>query len=63
MMFRRSPDHTPVPVSRADVNGQPGLVAQQDGVTVTVFAFEVAGDRIKHIWAIRNPEKLRPWTA
>src|SRR5215475_8233670 len=44
------------------VNGQPGLVAQQDGVTVTVFAFEVAGDRIKHIWAIRNPDKLRPWT-
>jgi RNA polymerase sigma-70 factor (ECF subfamily) len=44
------------------VNGQPGLVAQQDGVTVTVFAIEVAGDRIKHIWAIRNPEKLRPWT-
>jgi hypothetical protein len=27
-----------------------------------VFAFEFAGDRIKHIWAIRNPEKLRPWT-
>ena len=45
------------------VNGQPGLVAQQDGVTVTVFAFEVAGDRIRHIWVIRNPEKLRPWTA
>ncbi|MEV4170474.1 RNA polymerase sigma factor SigJ [Nonomuraea sp. NPDC049709] len=45
------------------VNGQPGLVAQQDGVTVAVFAFEVAGDRIKHIWAVRNPEKLRPWTA
>jgi RNA polymerase sigma-70 factor (ECF subfamily) len=44
------------------VNGQPGLVAQQDGVTVTVFAFEVAGDRITHIWAIRNPDKLRPWT-
>jgi RNA polymerase sigma factor (sigma-70 family) len=44
------------------VNGQPGLIAQQDGVTVAVFAFDVAGDRIKHIWAIRNPEKLRPWT-
>jgi RNA polymerase sigma factor (sigma-70 family) len=44
------------------VNGQPGLVAQQDGVTVTVFAFDVAGDRIRHIWAIRNPEKLRRWT-
>ncbi len=45
------------------VNGQPGLVAQQDGVTVTVFAFAVAGDRITHIWAVRNPDKLRPWTA
>ena len=44
------------------VNGQPGLVAQQDGVTVTVFAFQIAGDQITRIWAIRNPEKLRPWT-
>ena len=44
------------------VNGQPGLVAQQAGVTVTVFAFDVAGDRIRHIWAVRNPDKLRPWT-
>ena len=34
------------------VNGQPGLVAQQDGITVTVFAFDIAGDRITHIWAI-----------
>ena len=46
------------------VNGQPGLVARQhDGAIVTVFAFDVVGGRIKHIWAIRNPEKLRPWTA
>ena len=44
------------------VNGQPGLIAQQDGVTVTVFAFAITGDRITHIWAIRNPDKLRPWT-
>jgi RNA polymerase sigma-70 factor, ECF subfamily len=44
------------------VNGQPGLVAQLDGVTVTVFAFDIAGDRIKQIWAVRNPEKLRTWT-
>jgi RNA polymerase sigma factor (sigma-70 family) len=43
------------------VNGQPGLVAQQDGMTVTVFAFDIEGDRIRHIWAVRNPEKLRPW--
>jgi RNA polymerase sigma factor (sigma-70 family) len=44
------------------VNGRPGLVAQRDGVTVVVAAFDVAGDRIKHIWAVRNPDKLRPWT-
>jgi RNA polymerase sigma-70 factor, ECF subfamily len=44
------------------VNGQPGLVAQQDGVIVTVFAFDVAGDRIRRIWVVRNPEKLRAWT-
>jgi RNA polymerase sigma factor (sigma-70 family) len=45
------------------VNGQPGLVMQQDGVTITVFAFGITEDRISRIWAIRNPEKLRPWTA
>jgi len=50
-----------VTILERTVNGQPGLVAQQDGITVTVFAFEVAGDRIKHIWAVRNPEKLQPW--
>ena len=44
------------------VNGQPGLVAQQDGVTVAVYAFDIAGDRIKHMWVVRNPDKLRPWT-
>lgn len=43
------------------VNGLPGLVAQQDGSLATVFAFEIAGDRIRRIWAVRNPEKLRPW--
>jgi RNA polymerase sigma-70 factor (ECF subfamily) len=44
------------------VNGQPGLMAQRGGVTVAVYAFDVADDQIKHIWAIRNPDKLRPWT-
>ena len=44
------------------VNGQPGLIAQLSGITVTVFAFEIAGNRISRIWAVRNPDKLRPWT-
>ncbi|MFJ6051011.1 RNA polymerase sigma factor SigJ [Streptomyces sp. NPDC092307] len=43
------------------VNGRPGLVAQHTGVTVTVAAFELSGDRVTRIWAVRNPEKLRPW--
>jgi hypothetical protein len=43
------------------VNGQPGLVAQQDGVTVAVMAFEIAGDQITRIWTILNPGKLRLW--
>jgi RNA polymerase sigma-70 factor (ECF subfamily) len=45
------------------VNGQPGLIAQQDGVTVTVFAFDITDGQIARIWAVRNPDKLRPWTA
>lgn len=44
------------------VNGQPGLVAQQDGRTVSVYAFDIVDGLIRRIWAIRNPEKLRPWT-
>jgi RNA polymerase sigma factor (sigma-70 family) len=44
------------------VNGQPGLVIQFEGVTETVIAFDVAGDHITNIWAVRNPEKLHPWT-
>ena len=49
-------------ILECSVNGQRGLVAQQDGTTAAVVAFDIAGDRIKHIWAVLNPEKLRPWT-
>lgn len=44
------------------VNGEPGLIAQVDGVTVVVLSFAVAEGRITNIWAMRNPEKLRTWT-
>ncbi|MEV0708762.1 RNA polymerase sigma factor SigJ [Nocardia aurea] len=44
------------------VNGQPGLVAQLGDTVVSVYAFDIADGRITHIWVIRNPEKLRPWT-
>lgn len=52
-----------VTIAERSVNGQPGLIGLQDGVTVMVMAFDFAGGRIKHIWAVRNPEKLRRWTS
>jgi RNA polymerase sigma factor (sigma-70 family) len=51
-----------VTILERNVNGQPGLVVQQGGVIVTVLAFTVTVDRISHIWAVRNPEKLRRWS-
>jgi RNA polymerase sigma-70 factor (ECF subfamily) len=44
------------------VNGRPGIIAQLDGVTVVVMALHVEQNRITNLWAVRNPEKLRPWT-
>ncbi|TYB58037.1 sigma-70 family RNA polymerase sigma factor [Nonomuraea sp. PA05] len=52
-----------VTILERTVNGLPGLIVQRDGVTVTVCAFEVAGDRVTRIWAVRNPDKLRSWTS
>ncbi|MFJ9730432.1 RNA polymerase sigma factor SigJ [Streptomyces sp. NPDC101171] len=43
------------------VSGVPGLVAQRAGVVMTVASFEVRDGRVTRIWAVRNPEKLRPW--
>lgn len=43
------------------VNGAPGLVARRAGVVMTVASFDVTDGRVTRIWAVRNPEKLRPW--
>jgi RNA polymerase sigma factor (sigma-70 family) len=59
-LMDRAPDLT---LRERTVNGQPGLVAQQGDAIVVVIAFGLEGDRIKCLWAVRNPEKLRPWTA
>ncbi|WP_194821070.1 RNA polymerase sigma factor SigJ [Micromonospora sp. S-DT3-3-22] len=45
------------------VNGQPGLVAQVAGGVGAVLAFDIEGDRIRRIWTVLNPDKLRAWTA
>ncbi|MET9920112.1 RNA polymerase sigma factor SigJ [Streptomyces sp. NPDC006435] len=44
------------------VAGAPGLVAQYEGVTATVAAFDALDGRAHRIWVVRNPEKLRLWT-
>jgi RNA polymerase sigma-70 factor (ECF subfamily) len=54
----RAPD---LELSERTVNGQPGLVAEQNGEIVSVFAFEIIDNHIKHLWIVRNPEKLGPW--
>ncbi|MFD5965052.1 hypothetical protein ACFWGR_02315 [Streptomyces sp. NPDC060311] len=43
------------------VNGRPGLVGCQDGAVLTVYSFGVSDHRVRHLWAMRNPEKLRSW--
>ncbi|WP_367139814.1 MULTISPECIES: RNA polymerase sigma factor SigJ [Streptomyces] len=43
------------------VNGVPGRGARRAGVVTTVAAFDVSDGRVTRIWAVRNPEKLRPW--
>ncbi|MBE1602028.1 RNA polymerase sigma factor SigJ [Streptomyces stelliscabiei] len=43
------------------VNGVPGLVARRAGAVTTVAAFDVSDGHVTRIWAVRNPEKLRPW--
>ncbi|WAL68397.1 RNA polymerase sigma factor SigJ [Amycolatopsis cynarae] len=55
----RTPDE--LTILEHAVNGQPGLLVQREGVPVSVYAFDVADDRIAHIWVVRNPDKLRPW--
>ncbi|WP_037357131.1 RNA polymerase sigma factor SigJ [Amycolatopsis orientalis] len=48
-------------VERA-VNGWPGLVIRRGEEISAVYAFDVADGRVTHIWAVRNPQKLRRWT-
>lgn len=45
------------------VNGQPGLVAVNGSQVLTVYAFDINDSRIRRIWAMRNPDKLRSWSS
>jgi RNA polymerase sigma-70 factor, ECF subfamily len=54
---------TTMTIQECIVNGQPGLMAKDGGEVIVVMAFEVVDDRVKNIWAMRNPQKLRAWMA
>jgi RNA polymerase sigma-70 factor (ECF subfamily) len=44
------------------VNGAAGLLARAGAETMAVMSLDASGDRILHIWAVRNPTKLGAWT-
>ena len=41
-----------------DINGRPGVIVTWEGQVYGALAFEVDGDQITAIYAVRNPEKL-----
>ncbi|MEU3964611.1 hypothetical protein AB0F42_33270 [Streptomyces buecherae] len=49
-------------LSERAVNHRAGLLIAYAGVTVAVYAFNIADGHITHAWAMRNPDKLHPWT-
>jgi RNA polymerase sigma-70 factor, ECF subfamily len=43
----------------AEMNGQPGVVAYHHGRAIGVLTIDVAEGRIRNIYIVRNPDKLR----
>jgi hypothetical protein len=48
-----------VTIAVVDVNGEPGLVAHEDGRLMAVWAFECSGGAVHAIRGVVNPDKLR----
>jgi len=44
---------------RTTINGQPGFIAYSDGKPHAAVTFEIDQDRIRTIYLVNNPEKLR----
>ena len=42
-----------------DINGRPGLLMSSQGRIHYAFSFEMAGERVKNIYIVCNPDKLR----
>ncbi len=43
------------------INGQTGLVIQRDQQVVAVVSLNIHGDRVRDVWIVLNPDKLRRW--
>ena len=46
-------------VLAAEINGQPGFISYVSGTPVAALVFDIRDDRIRTIYAIGNPDKLR----
>lgn len=55
-IIRKAPPGTTYRV--AEVNGQPGIIAQHDGRPVSVVALDIAEGRVRSIAIVANPDKL-----
>jgi len=56
-IHRRFPGSTPIAITR--VNGEVGTVMRRADGHLSVSAFAFDGDRIRAIFTVSNPEKLR----
>ena len=59
-LFADVPDLT---VTEQSVNGESGLVFRGGGRVVGVLTARLAADRIRELWIVVNPDKLRHWNA
>lgn len=59
-LYRMQPD---LSFRVATVNGRAGLVGEDAAKqTLVVITFAIAGGVIRSLWAVRNPDKLVPWS-
>lgn len=56
-LVRQAPENTTT--RPAELNGRPGYIIYVDGRPFTALSFSFTGDRIKAIYAVANPDKLR----
>lgn len=56
-LVRQAPEN--VTTRPAELNGGPGLIIYVGGRPFTALSFHFAGGRIKGIYAVANPDKLR----